>query len=87
MVELTKEEQVLKNISAMRDSVWVINSEIEKDVTKSTLETIQRNVSHLELMMSNSDIIDSGEDLTDITQAIDSGKTFYEENESILTLN
>jgi hypothetical protein len=84
MTKISKEQEINQCISAMRDSVWVINSEIQKEIDKNTLNRIRGNVEHLELMMSKTDIIDSGKDLSDVSEAIDIGNSFYEENKSIL---
>jgi hypothetical protein len=78
-------EQIAGSISAMRDSVWAITDAIEKTPTKQTLGTIGRNVGHLELQMSNEHISGSGEDLSDITNAIAAGKAFEEEHKALLT--
>lgn len=78
------DEQIEQMISAMRDSVWVINSEIEKTPSKESIRTIQRNVSHLELMMSKDFISNFDEDFSDITESITNGKNFETEHKSLL---
>lgn len=78
------EKQIAGAISAMRDSVWVINSEMEKTPSKESIESIQRNVAHLELQMSNEHISNFDDDFIDINQAILSGKEFLEIHKSIL---
>jgi hypothetical protein len=82
--ETPSPEQILSSISAMRDSVWVINSEMEKSPSKESIQTIQRNIAHLELQISNEHIISFGEDLSDVTEAINVGKLFEEEHKSLL---
>jgi len=82
--ETPSPEQIAGSISAMRDSVWVINSEIEKVPSKETIQTIGRNVGHLELVMSDENIIGFGEDLSDVTEAIVAGKAFQDEHKSLL---
>jgi hypothetical protein len=68
-------EQVAKQISALRDSVWVITTTIAKPtLTESDRKTIERNVSHLELMMGKAHITAAGADLSDVTAAIAAGK-------------
>jgi hypothetical protein len=79
----TKEQEIAGEISAMRDSVWVINSEIEKTPTKETVQAVQRNVVHLELQMSNEDIA-SAEGISDITAAITAGKAYEKAHKSLL---
>lgn len=72
------QEQIESTVRAARDSVWVINDELAKlsagqqwnDERKGN---IQRNVAHLELVMANSQITDSGLDLSDLTTAIVAG--------------
>lgn len=73
-------EQIAGAISAMRDSVWVITSEMEKEVTDEVINAIDRNVGHLELQMGNEHITGAGEDLSDVEAAITAGKAFIEEN-------
>lgn len=80
------EQEIIGAISAMRDSVWVVNSETEKDpVTKEIVEAVQRNVGHLELMMSKEHITSFDDDLSDVEDAIQLGKDFILENESLLS--
>jgi hypothetical protein len=76
-------EEVASQISAMRDSVRVIDDIVDliEDVTDDeTLERkymrrISKNVRHLELMMSKDHIANADDDLSDITAAITIGKT------------
>jgi hypothetical protein len=74
-------EQVASQISAMRDSVWVINDTLAHNLVDSneTLEEkhmkrINGNVRHLELMMGKDHIANADDDLSDITAAITKGK-------------
>ena len=72
-------EQIQGTIRAARDSVWVVTSEIEKIVAGQTANTekrsnIERNVSHLKLVVADQEIIDSGEDITDLIAAIAAGE-------------
>jgi hypothetical protein len=76
----TSEQQIARTISAMRDSVWVVNSEIQKTPSIEVIESIQRNVIHLELEMSDENVTGSGEDLSDVTAAIAAGKAYVEQN-------
>jgi len=71
-------EQIAGAISAMRDSVWVITSEMEKEVTDEVINAVDRNVSHLELQMGKEHITGAGEDLSDVEAAITAGKAFIE---------
>jgi hypothetical protein len=81
--ETPSSEQIARSISAMRDSVWVINSEMEKTPSKETIQTIERNIGHLELQMTNEHITGFGDDLLDITEAITAGKAFLDEHKSL----
>ena len=75
--ELTEEQKVARHISAMGDSVTVINEAIEKgDHSKNAHKRIEANVSHLELMIGKDMIANSGQDLTAFTAAIAAGKSF-----------
>jgi hypothetical protein len=85
MEEAMKQEEILGTIRAARDSVWVIEDSIEKlttgaDPTKELYDTIERNVSHLKLVVSNQEIIDSDEDITDLEEAILIGETKLNED-------
>lgn len=78
------EKQIAGAISAMRDSVWAINDAMEKTPSRETIQTIQRNVGHLEIQMNNEHISDSGEDLSDVIDAIAEGRAFEEEHKDVL---
>jgi hypothetical protein len=79
MNENMTQEQIEGTVRSARDSVWVINDEIAKlssnqpwnDERKGNIE---RNVAHLETVMSNTQISGSGLDLSDLTAAIAAGK-------------
>ena len=78
-------KQILQTISAARDSVWVIGDEILKENTnKNNIQTIQRNVGHLGIVMSSEHVTGSGEDLSDLTTAIENGNAFIELHKSLL---
>ncbi len=78
-------KEILQTISAARDSVWVIGDEILKENTnKNNIQTIQRNVAHLRIVMSGEHIIGSGEDLSDLTKAIEDGDAFIELHKALL---
>jgi ribonucleotide monophosphatase NagD (HAD superfamily) len=78
-------QEITQTISAARDSVWVIGDEISKEnVTKENVQTVQRNVSHLEIVMSSEHVTGSEEDLSDLTTAIENGKAFIELHNSLL---
>jgi hypothetical protein len=79
MNENMTQEQIEGTVRSARDSVWVINDEIAKlssnqpwnDERKGNIE---RNVAHLETVMSNTQISGLGLDLSDLTAAIAAGK-------------
>lgn len=74
-------EEIAGAISAMRDSVWVITSEMEKEeVTKEVVDAVGRNVAHLELQMGNEHISGADDDLSDVEAAIEAGKAFVAEH-------
>jgi ribonucleotide monophosphatase NagD (HAD superfamily) len=78
-------QEIAQTISAARDSVWVVGNEISKeDITKENVQTVQRNVSHLELVMSSEHVTGSEEDLSDLTAAIEDGNAFTELHRSLL---
>lgn len=77
-VEKTPEERVASTLSAARDSVWVITDAIEKlangePASEEIRDAIERNVSHLSLVVSNPEIANSGQDISDIQSAITTG--------------
>jgi hypothetical protein len=79
MQENMTQEQIEKTVRVARDSVWVINDEIAKLANNMPWNNerrgnIERNVAHLELVMANTQISDSGLDLSDLTAAIAAGK-------------
>jgi hypothetical protein len=71
--------QIQASIKAARDSVWVIEDMIAqlvagKTATNDRKGNIDRNVSHLKLVVADQEVIDSGEDITDLLAAIASGE-------------
>lgn len=70
-------EQVAQQISAMRDSVWVIDDTVDNNETlgEEHMDRIRANVGHLELMMGKDHIANADDNLSDITAAIAKGKT------------
>lgn len=78
--ELTEQQKVQRQISAMGDSVSLINRLIaEGKHTEQVHDAIQRNYRHLEIMLDKDIIKNSGEDLTPFTDAIAIGKEYIEE--------
>lgn len=78
------QEDLIRTIVVARDSVWVVNNEIQKKAENGTLTeegkgNIQRNVSHLEIVTSDAEIVNCGEDISDLLAAITAGKAILEE--------
>lgn len=73
-------EQIEGTIRAARDSVWVINSELQKLADGATPSeeikgNIERNVGHLKIVMADPEISGyQGDNLSDLTQAITDGE-------------
>ena len=79
MNEQMTQEQIEGTVRAARDSVWVVNDELAKLAAGQPWNNerkgnIERNVAHLELVMSNTQITGAGLDLSDLTAAINAGK-------------
>lgn len=78
MTEPTDQEKVNGTVRAARDSVWVVNDEIQKKgdgaLTPEGRGNIERNVAHLEIVMSDPKVVELGGDLSDLTAAINNGK-------------
>ena len=78
-------EDIQRTIRVARDSVWVINDEIEKlaagaEANKERKGNIDRNVAHLKIVVSDIDVVNSGEDISDLTAAIAAGEAKLAEN-------
>ena len=78
-------EQVRATIKAARDSVWVVENELQKLTDTGTLEkegrgNIERNVAHLKLVVADPQISESGEEIGDLNDAIAAGETALENN-------
>jgi hypothetical protein len=72
-------EQIQGTIRAARDSVWVINDTLAQLTSGQTANlerkgNLERNVSHLKLVVSNPDIAESGENIQDLYDAISVGE-------------
>jgi hypothetical protein len=78
-------EQLQQTIRAARDSVWVISDEIAKLSTRGELinegrGNIERNVGHLKLVVADTEITESGEDIADLHASIAAGEQALENN-------
>lgn len=72
-------EQIQGTIRSARDSVWVVNDSLEKlangaEASDDIKGNIDRNVSHLKLVVGNPEIANSGENIADLYQAITDGE-------------
>jgi len=81
--ELTPQQRVEGTVRAARDSVWVVNDEIQKKADRGELTpegrgNIERNVAHLEIVMADPQVVELGGDLSDLTAAITDGKAALE---------
>ena len=81
--EVTPQQRVEGTVRAARDSVWVVNDEIQKKADRGELTAegrgnIERNVAHLEIVMADPQVVELGGDLTDLTAAITDGKAALE---------
>lgn len=81
--QVTEQERVDSTVKAARDSVWVIEDEIQKKADRGELNqegrgNIERNVAHLEIVMADPKVIELGGDLSDLTAAITNGKAALE---------
>mgnify|MGYP006266682495 CR=1 FL=1 len=75
--ELTPEQKLDRQYSAMGDSVDLINRLIaEGKHTQQAHDTIERNVKHLELMLGKDLIKNSNKDLKPSQDAVAAGNTF-----------
>lgn len=79
MSEQTEQERVDHTVRAARDSVWVVNDELQKmsdrgELTEEGRGNIERNVGHLEIVMADPQVVELGGDLSDLTAAITNGK-------------
>ena len=63
-MERTPEEQTAQDLKALGDSVWVIEETLAlTEKTADDLDTIARNVEHIQLMLGKEHIANSGSDL------------------------
>jgi hypothetical protein len=77
--------QIQGTIKSARDSVWVITDEIQKmtagaSPNKEHKGNLDRNVEHLKLVVADTEIVNSGEDIADLIAAIATGEAKLAEN-------
>jgi hypothetical protein len=85
--ETPSSEQVARHLSAMGDSVWVINSMIENgpgegQTQEGANDEVDRNVRHLEIMLAKEYIQDSGSELATFQVAVTDGNAYIASHSS-----
>lgn len=78
-------EEIRGEISAAKDSVWVITDTIQKltdgaEATANLKGDIQRNVDHLKIVVAKEDVTGSGEDISELNSGITTGEAKLAEN-------
>lgn len=73
-------EELQQDLSALGDSVYVINTHIEADIHNENIDDeVKRNYEHIEIMLRKPHIAESGEDLSLFTECIHKAKTWLGE--------
>jgi len=83
--ETPSPEQVGQDLSAMGDSVFVIDSKIENGPSEGQTQEeandeVDRNVRHLEIMLAKDYIQDSGSELATFQVAVTDGNDYIAEH-------
>ena len=78
-------EQISGTIKAARDSVWVITETLQqledgKTPNRNRKGNLERNVGHLKIVVSDTEISESGENIQDLYDAITAGEQKLAEN-------
>jgi hypothetical protein len=78
-------EQIAQDFKAMDDSCWVIDNKIENgpyefQTQQEANDEVERNVEHLELMLSKDYIQDAGRPLATYEVAITDGNAYVAEH-------
>jgi hypothetical protein len=84
-MEQMTEQQVEQNIRAARDSVTVINEQLQRltDGAAASAEikgNLERNVGHLEIVVARAEVAEHGGDIADLHAAVAAGKAKLAEN-------
>lgn len=74
-------EEVAQHISAMGDSVTVVNEEIAKAYTEEVGKRVKANVDHLSLMLEKDFVIAAAGSKTSFTAAVAAGQAFLDAND------
>jgi hypothetical protein len=82
-------EELNQMFKAMDDSVWVIDNKIENGPSEFQTQAeanaeVERNVGHLEIMLSKSYIQDAGRPLATYEVAVTDGKAYVAEHPVVL---
>jgi hypothetical protein len=77
-METPTTQEIAKHILSSFDSVNLINEEIQKTITDEIKNTVERNIEHLEIMLSKEWFSDglTSEQRTDIDNSIANGKIY-----------
>lgn len=74
-----KLERIQRTINVARDSVWVVNRELQilargEPWSEERKGSITRNVGHLKWVVSNDEVLQSGLDISDLVAAVTAGE-------------
>lgn len=73
-------EELQQDLSALNDSVFVINAHIEANIHNDDIDDeVKRNYEHIEIMLNKTHISESGEDLSLFNECIQKAKAWLEE--------
>ena len=72
-------EEIQATIRAARDSVWVIDQMVEQldageEANTERKGNLDRNVEHLKIITTRDEIVNSGEDISDLLAGITKGE-------------
>lgn len=79
MADKLTAEQIANVVRVAGDSVWVIDQAIAKinegaELSLSLKGDLQRNVEHLKIVTTNADVVESGADVSSLTDGIARGE-------------
>lgn len=77
-------EELNRHISGLVSSMELINADIlSGNVDKDTVDRVDRNYRHINLVLERNYILESGQDLSSFQLAASSGQEFVEANKTI----
>lgn len=84
-MEQMTEQQVEQYVQAARDSVTVINEQLQRltDGAAASAEikgNIERNVGHLKIVVARAEVAEHGGDISDLQAAVAAGQAKLDEN-------